>query len=294
MSAPPRMAVLLLSLCAAPKIGVAQVTPNAAAWDSVAHILKTSVVAGGDYHRYGFPRRDLTLSIGDVKVSPALALGAWAGFSGAPDDATMMGDLVLTSAEVRPVLAALSSQNVTVTAIHNHLIGESPRIVYVHFHGQGRATDLATRLDNVLAVTAIPRPAAAAAPQQLTIDTALVFRALGRTGRAQGNVAQVGFILVPGRVLLNGQPVVPSLAYGSPINIQMVDAARAVATGDLAVLGTALDPVLDALAEHGITATAVHNHLVGESPTIYYVHFWADGPVGDVLAGLRATLDAAR
>jgi len=294
MSAPTRTSVLLLTLCIAPRVGVAQVTGDAAAWDSVASILRTSLVAGGDYHRYNFPRSDLTLRIDDVRVSPALALGSWAGFSGAPDDATMMGDLVVTSAEVRPVLAALSRQDVTVSAIHNHLIGESPRVMYVHFHGQGRAIDLATRLDHVLAVTATPRPVAAAAPQPLAIDTALVFRALGRSGRARGNVAQVAFILVPGRVLLKGQPVVPALAYGSPVNIQMVDAARAVATGDLAVLGAALDPVLDALAAHGITATAVHSHLVGESPTIYYVHFWADGPLADVLRGLRAALDAAR
>jgi hypothetical protein len=260
----------------------------------VARILQTTTLVTGDYRRYNFPRRDLTLRVGDVTVSPALALGAWAGFSGSPDDATLMGDLVVTAAELKPVLAELARQDIAVTAIHNHLVGEAPQITYVHFHAQGDAIRLAARLDRVLALTLTPRPVAPAPPQALAIDTALVFGALDRSGRAQGNVAQVSFVLVPGPVTMHGRVVVPALGYGTPINIQMVDANRAVATGDFAVLGASLDPVLDALAARGITATAVHSHLVGESPTVYYVHFWADGPLAEVLRGLRAALDAAR
>jgi hypothetical protein len=93
---------------------------------------------------------------------------------------------------------------------------------------------------------------------------------------------------------MHGQALTPALAYGSPINIQMVGPDRAVATGDLAVLGPKVDPVLDAFAAHRITATAVHSHLIGEAPTIYYIHFWADGPLAEVARGLRAGLDGAR
>jgi hypothetical protein len=100
--------------------------------------------------------------------------------------------------------------------------------------------------------------------------------------------------LVPASVTVRGATVPPALGYGSPINIQMVGGSRAVATGDFAVLGRQVDAVLDALAAHAITTTAVHSHLVDEEPTIHYVHFWADGPLADVLRGLKATLDAAR
>jgi len=269
-------------------------TPLGAPWDSVGRILRTSGAATGGYYRYGWPRRDLTLRIGDVTVSPALALGAWAGFSGDPADATMMGDLVLTSGELKPVLAELARQGIAVTAIHNHLAGEEPRITYVHFHGQGAALELAVRLDRVLALTGAPRPVTMAPPPPVTIDTALVFRVLGLTGRAQGAVAQVSTVLVPGQVTMHGRPVTPALGYGTPINIQAVGPDRAVATGDFTVLAAKVAPVLEALTAHGITATAVHSHLVGEQPTLYYVHSWADGPLPDVLRGLRAALDAAR
>ena len=111
---------------------------------------------------------------------------------------------------------------------------------------------------------------------------------------ARGNVAQVGFVLVQGAVTLHGRTLVPAMAYGSPVNVQMVDGTRAVATGDFAVEADKVSAMLAALAAHGIAATAVHMHLIGESPHLYYMHFWADGPLADVLAGLRAALDAAR
>lgn len=283
--------LLLIGLCFGPRTARAQsVSPS---WDSVATILQTSVTSAAGYYRYNLPRRDITLHVGDVTVSPALALGSWAGFSDSPADATMMGDLVLTAVEVKPVLAELARQRLDVTAVHNHLTGEEPRLTYVHFHGRGRATDLAARFDRVLVRTATPRPVTAPPAAQVTIDTSLVFRTLGKSGTARGNVAQLGFVLVPGAVTLDGRPLVPALAYGSPVNIQMVDGSRAVATGDFAVTGDKVSAMLTALAGHGIAATAVHSHLIGESPRLYYMHFWADGTLSDVLAGLKAALDAA-
>jgi hypothetical protein len=251
-------------------------------------------LATGGYYRYTWPRRDVTLRISDVTVSPALALGAWAGFSGDATDATMMGDLVLTSGEVKPVLAELARLQIEVTAIHNHLAGEDPKITYVHFHADGNALELAGRLDRVLARTSAPRPVAPAAAQPVTIDTALVFKTLGLRGRAQGAVAQVSVVLVPGTVTMHGRTVTPALGYGTPINIQVVSPDRAVTTGDFTVLAAKVAPVFDALTAHGITVTALHSHLVGEEPRLYYMHFWADGSLTDVLRGLRAALDAAK
>jgi hypothetical protein len=84
------------------------------------------------------------------------------------------------------------------------------------------------------------------------------------------------------------------MAYGTPITIQQVSPTRAVATGDFSVLARQLQPVLRALAANGITATAVHNHLVGATPNVYYAHFWGDGPLDKLLVGLKAALDAAK
>ena len=293
MGSNARKLVTALIALALPLAASAQ-APLGGAWDSVGTVLKAPGSLTGGYYRYNLPRRDITLRLGDVTVSPALALGAWAGFGGTASDAMVMGDLVLTYAELKPVLAEFARQHLDVTAIHNHLSGEEPRITYVHFHGRGRAVDLATRLDQVIALTATPRPVAASAPAPVTIDTAMIFRALGASGKSQGTVAQLSYILVPGRVTMHGETVIPALGYGSPVNVQMVSATRAVATGDFAVLGSKVSGVVNALAANGITATAVHSHLIGEEPVIYYIHFWADGQPADVLRGLRAAIDAGR
>ncbi len=282
---------LLIGAIVTPLRATAQ---TSAAWDSVATILKAPGAATSGYVRFGFPRRDITLKIGDVTVATSMALGSWAGFSGDPARSTMMGDLVLTSAELKPVLAELEQQDVEVSAVHNHLVGATPEITYVHFHARGPAMDLAQRLDRILAVTATPRPVAAAQPAQLAIDTALVFSTLGVRGRAQGTVAQVSTVLVPGNVSLHGRFVNAAMAYGTPINIQMLDNGRAVATGDYTVLAPKVDAVVRALTNAGITVTALHSHLVGEQPQLRYIHFWADDQLESVLKGLRAAIDAAK
>ncbi len=282
---------LFVSAIVSPLRAIAQ---SGAVWDSVAAILKAPGAPTGGYVRFGFPRRDITLRIGDVTVATSMALGSWAGFSGDPARSTMMGDLVLTSAELKPVLVELVNQNVEVSAVHNHLAGATPEITYVHFHARGPAADLAQRLNRVLAVTATPRPVTAAQPSQLAIDTAVVFAALGVSGRAQGNVAQISTVLVRGNVSLHGRFVNAAMAYGTPINIQMLDNGRAVATGDFTVVAAKVDAVVRALTRAGITVTALHSHLVGEQPPLRYIHFWADHQLASVLKGLRAAIDVAK
>src|SRR5712671_4343871 len=89
----------------------------------------------GGVYRYGWPRTDMSVSIGGVKVEAALALGSWGAFvpTGKAGEAMTMGDLVLLASEVTPVVTALQAGGLDVLAIHNHLIGETPQVVYVHF-----------------------------------------------------------------------------------------------------------------------------------------------------------------
>lgn len=266
---------------------------QAAVWDSVGRILQSTPAPAAGYVRFTFPRRDLTLQVRDVSVS-RLALGSWVGFTGSSKLALVMGDLVVTQTELLPVEAAIDSQHLAVMAVHNHLVGESPRIMYVHFHGEGPALELARRLDRVLARTATPRGVAGPVTAPVTIDTAAVFTALGAPGQASGAVAQLSFVLVKGSVTLHGDTVPVALAAGSPVTVQAVTADRFVATGDFAVTGDRVEPVIGALTAHGITATGIHNHLIGETPPLYYIHFWADGHPADVLAGIKSALDAGR
>ena len=264
------------------------------AWAEIGRTLRSAPVDGGGYVRFNFPRTDVKLMVGDVAVAPALLSTAWVGFSGTPAAAEVMGDLVVLARELPTVTRALAAANIDIMAIHNHAANETPRLIYLHIHAMGKAADLARRLDGVLKLTAAPRPVAAAASAPVTIDTARVFDALGKRGKASGAVASLGFMLVQEPVTVGGMPVLPALAYGTPIVIQQVSATRAVSTGDFSVTAPHVQPILRALAANGITATALHVHLVGAQPEVYYIHFWGDAALPALLHGLRAALDAAR
>ncbi len=275
-----------------PTILRAQGTPGAP-WDSISHLLQTPTAAAGGTYRYNFPRRDLKVRIGDVTIEPAIALVSWAGFGVVDGDTMVMGDLVATERELPAVLRRLGTDGLSVVAVHNHLVGETPHVMFVHYEGHGGAIGLAERVSRAIAVTGVSRPVAPVPNRPVTIDTGVVFRELGMRGRANGPVAQLGFQLVGVPVLVGGKPLPAPIAYGSPVNIQMVSATRAVATGDFAVTSDKAVAVVNALTTHAIVATAVHSHLIGETPTLSYIHFWADGSLPDVLRGLRAAIDAA-
>src|SRR5947208_16777451 len=112
-----RLLVLtVLLIVALPSMSRAASPLGGAVWDSVAAILQTKDVFAGGYHRFNLPRRDITLRVGDVTVAPELAQGGWAGFSDDPDNAMLMGDLVMTGAELPPAIAELARQGLGVTA----------------------------------------------------------------------------------------------------------------------------------------------------------------------------------
>jgi len=180
-----------------------------------------------------------------------------------------------------------------VSAIHNHLAGEQPAILYVHFSARGAATALARSLDSVLLGTRTPRTLTPPPPAPLSIDTAAVFAGLGVGGRASGAVASVAPVLVP-RIEIEADSVFRGMAAASPINIQMLDGGRAATSGDFAVTHDKVQPVLRALVAGHLTPTAVHSHLVGEQPTITYIHFWGVGSLDAIVRGLRGALDAAK
>lgn len=285
-----------LAVLAAPRLARGQeaVVAPAPLWDSVAAILQTPAVPMVGYTRFSLPRTDLTVRVADLTIATPLIAGGWVGFADQAGHHDMMGDLVVTPMELAQVVGQLARDSIDVTAIHNHLLGELPRLVYVHIHGHGEPIDLARRVARAIGHTATPLPVRAPRRVPLAIDTTLVFGRLGRSGRAWGNVATVSTVVVPGTVNQDGHAMSAALGYGTPMAIQRVTRTRYIASGNFGVLGNRVQPVLRTLANWGITATALHTHMVGEEPTVYFIHFFADGNVDQVLNGLRAALEAAR
>jgi uncharacterized protein DUF1259 len=260
-------------------------------WAQVAAALgRTGAEQPGGVYRVPMPRSDLHVTLDGVTLEPALALGSWIAFERTPDGALAMGDLVLTEAELSPVLTALAGGDVHVTAIHHHLLRETPHLVYAHVHARGDPVVIARAVRAALARTGTP-PAAPPAPSSgpAPLDTAGLAAALGRHGRLAGAVYQVG---VPRTepITDDGIPLPPAMGVATALNFQPAGPGRVVATGDFVLLPGEVAEVTGALRAAGIEVTAVHNHLLAEEPRLIFVHFWARGDAGAVAAGLRSAL----
>lgn len=128
--------------------------PNWAAVDTA--LGRAGAVQPDGVRKLSFPRSDLNVTLDGVRLKPALALGSWVALEPMGNTAMVMGDLVLTQDEVNPVMSRLLESGLTITALHNHLLRSSPGTMYMHVHGSGDATKLATALRSALALSRTP------------------------------------------------------------------------------------------------------------------------------------------
>ena len=285
--------VLLLSSTAVN--GVAQQpTDTVRSWKPVEAALgRSGTVQPGGIVRFSFPRSDLTVTLDGVTLKPALALGGWLAFKPLPaNSALVMGDLVLTETEVAPVMRALQEGGVEQTAVHNHLLGETPHVVYMHVMARGNAAAIAATIRNALGQSGTPAAVAppAANPTTVNVDTAGIAGALHVSGRLNGVVYQVS---VPRseRITLMGEEIPPSMGVATAINFQPTGDGKAAITGDFVLRDSEVRPVMRALRSNGIAITALHSHMVGEQPRLYFMHFWANDDAARLARGLRAALN---
>lgn len=285
-----RIVPLLASLSAL----IVSATANAAEidWSEVDQAIgrKGTAQAGG-IHRYGLPRSDLKVTLDGVAIKPALALGGWAAFQPMGSEAMLMGDLVLTDTEINPVMRKLLDDGLEVTAIHNHLLRTSVPVFYMHVGGRGDPVKLAASLRAALALSKTPLSQPPASPDApLDLDTAALEKTLGAKGNANGGVYQFGIPRAEA-ISEDGMPVPSSLGTATAINFQPTGGGKAAITGDFVLLGGEVAPVLKSLRQNGIEVTALHSHMIDETPRLYFMHFWANDDARKLARGLRAALD---
>ncbi len=106
---------------------LAQQTPDQNDWKPVdAALGRSGQMQPGDVYKFAMPRKDLKVMKDGVIIAPGLALGSWAAFKKMGSETMLMGDLVLTEDEIEPVMLKLQQDGIEQTALHNHLLGETP------------------------------------------------------------------------------------------------------------------------------------------------------------------------
>ncbi len=271
---------------------------------------RAGVAQPGDVQRYNFPRGDLRVVVrdprGDVQLRPTLALGGWIAMHGIATQGTgtgtgtgnavmAMGDLVLTENELPAVMSRLQQGGVEQTAVHHHVMRESPRVLYMHVSAHGDALKIAETVRAAVALTGAPAPAPAPTPgatmPPIDIDTASVAKALGVAGRVNGGVYQVNAPR-PETIRDGDMPVPGSMGLGTVMNFQPTGGGKAAITGDFVLLKSEVNPVIRALRAAGIEVTSLHNHMLNDEPRLFFMHFWANDDAVKLARGLRAALDS--
>jgi hypothetical protein len=256
----------------------------------------------GDYKsnvlKVNIPRNDLKVSIDGAATPTPFGFGGWVAMTkGIGGHDVMMGDLVLLEDEVNPVMSALLSNGLEVTALHNHFFFESPRVFYLHVHGHGTPADLARMVKPAIDLIGKGSPQHQSSVSggnsnvtAGTIDTAKIAKLVGHEGEQSGQVYKITV----------GRDDIALKEMGAPINARMGlntwaaffgNDANAEIAGDVAMLAPEVTPVLKALRSNGLNVVAIHNHMTGGEPTIYFLHYWGTGPAEKLANGFKAALN---
>jgi hypothetical protein len=273
---------------------------SATDWKPVEQALgKAGSMQPGDVYKVSLPRSDLKVIVGSVELKPALALGSWVAFKKTGDVTMVMGDLVLTEDEVTPVLTKLQEGGVEISALHNHVLHESPRVMYMHIHAMGDGAKIAKAIHDALALSKTPFTAspAPAQNQDIGIDTKQIDQIMGQTGKANGIVFQYSIAradeISDTSMDSKGTLIPPAMGVAQAINFQPTGGGKAAITGDFVLIATEVNPVIKALRDNGIEVSALHSHMLTDSPHLFFMHFWANDDAQKLARGIRAALDKA-
>jgi hypothetical protein len=284
----------VLSLTSFASLAQAQEMP--AAYKAVLDTLGKTGDFKDNVLKVNIPRNDVSVTVANVKTPTPFGFGGWVALTKGTGMDVMMGDLVLTQEEVNPVMSALLENGLEATALHNHFFWDEPRMFYMHVHGHGTPADLARKLKPALDLIgkggrgAAPAATPGAPPPAPAIDTPKIAQIAGHQGETNGAVYKITV----------GRDDLKLTEMGAPINARMglnTWAAfigtndNAAIAGDVAMLAGEVQPVLRALRKSGIDVVAIHHHMTGTSPTIYFLHYWGTGAADKLATGFRAALD---
>lgn len=279
-------------------LGIAPVhAARAEPWRTVDRVLgRQGQDLPGGVHKVGFPRSDLEVTVDGTPIRAPLALGSWVALMSDHGGTMLMGDLVLTETEIGPVMKRLVAGGIEISAVHNHLLRTSIPIIYMHVAAHGDAIQLAETVRSALALTGTPL-AHGGATGTTAPAPPLELRSLERILRAKGSESGgVAQFSIPRVEVIRDQGAVmpPAMGVAIGINFEPTGGGRAAATGDFVLTASEVNPVLKDLLAHGIEVTALHTHMIGDSPRLYFMHFWAVQDAQQLAHGLSSALDLIR
>lgn len=242
------------------------------------------------------PRNDLNVDVGGVKLTPPMGLTSYAAFEKVGSRTMVMGDTTLLEDQVNPVMSVVLENGLEVTALHNHFLWDSPKVMFMHIGGMGDEEKLASAVGKVFAKIKETSggkgqiPKADLDPGKTSLDPKNIESIIG----AKGQMANGVYKITIGRATkMNGHEVGNAMGINTWAAFVGSD-QQAVVDGDFVMLEKELQPVLKALRGAGINVVAIHNHIETESPRVVFLHYWGIGTTSDLAKGLKAALDTQK
>jgi hypothetical protein len=242
------------------------------------------------------PRSDLAVTVAGMRLTPPMGLTSWAAFKPAGAHAMVMGDLVLLEDQVNPVMSTALDNGLQVTALHNHFFWDTPKVMFMHIGGMGDEGVLAAAVGNVFAKIQQTSggkgdmPHADIDPAKTSLRSEKIDSVLGTKGELKDGVYKV----VIGRAAkMDGTDIGSTMGVNTWAAFAGSD-DNAVVDGDFAMLESELQGVLKALRAAGINVVAIHQHMIGETPRIMFLHYWGVGSTEALAGGLKAALATQR
>lgn len=254
------LVIFIFQATAVAALRVAEIEKNVGAkgnWDPQTQSFKISI-----------PRDDLSVSAQGIKITPAMGLTSWASFKTSVNQVAVTGALALVEDQVNSMIDLLLQNNLQVMALQNHFMWEKPRLMFLHFKGEGDETALAERVGKVFAQLKV-RPSETGYAINFDIDPA--------NSRLSG--AKIDSVLGAKGQLLDG---VYKVAFKNSIAAFAGTDMNAVVEGYLALQEGQLQQVLKKLRAVGINIVGIR-----QQDSMVFVRYWGTGKIVDLAEGLR-------
>ena len=240
------------------------------------------------------PRTDLAVTVAGIKMVPPMGLTSWVAFKSAGDQIMVMGDIVLLEQQVNPVLSIALDNDIKITALHNHFLWDTPKVMFMHIGGIGDLEKLATGVGKIfleIKNTSGGKTHVSHTPfvaSKTSLDPKVIETIIGVPVEKASEVY---------KVTIGRTTAMAEHDAGKTMGVNTWAAfsgsnKNAVVDGDFAMLESELQGVLKALRSTGIFITAIHHHMTGESPKIVFLHYWGTGSVSDLAKAIKTALNS--
>lgn len=254
---------------------------------------KGKLDAADNIFKVSVPRTDLSVTVAGVKMVPPMGLTSWVAFQPVGNQVMIMGDFVLQEDQINPVLSTALDNGIEVTALHNHFLWDTPKVMFMHIGGMGDADKLAAGVGKVFAKLKETSGGKGQTPhtpfdaKKTSLDPKPLESIIGAPVEKTGEVYKV-------TIGLNTQMDGHDVGKAMGVNTWAAFAGsndKAIVEGDFAMLESELQGVLKALRGADIAITSIHSHMIGESPKIIFLHYWGTGSVANLAKAIKTALD---